>query len=149
VWVLAHELVHCVQFELAGGVRGSSEQWLREGFAEWASIRVLEELGAAVPGARLRQLQDEVRSARSPARSLDDIRTFSQWAALAARDDAAVYAQATLAVDRLIARHGISRVVEYFRLFGSGDDADVNFRRAFGRDRWSFEAEVAADVGLR
>src|SRR5688500_9553973 len=31
VRVLAHEFVHSLQYELAGGIRGNSEQWLREG----------------------------------------------------------------------------------------------------------------------
>jgi hypothetical protein len=40
VRVLAHELTHCLQYELAGGNRGASEQWLREGFAEWVALTV-------------------------------------------------------------------------------------------------------------
>jgi hypothetical protein len=31
--LLAHELTHTVQYELGGGHRGTSDQWLREGFA--------------------------------------------------------------------------------------------------------------------
>src|SRR5262249_25973110 len=43
--VLAHELTHLAQYELAGGRRGSSEQWLREGMAEWVACWVQERLG--------------------------------------------------------------------------------------------------------
>jgi hypothetical protein len=34
VRVLAHELVHIVQYDLANGRRGTSDQWIREGLAE-------------------------------------------------------------------------------------------------------------------
>ena len=40
VALLAHEFGHSLQYELGGGRRGTSDQWLREGFADWLSIRV-------------------------------------------------------------------------------------------------------------
>ena len=50
--VLAHELVHTVQYGLAGGRRGTSDQWLREGFADWIAYRVLESLDLGNPSSR-------------------------------------------------------------------------------------------------
>src|SRR5262249_62084198 len=44
---LAHELTHVVQYQLAGGRRGRSEQWLREGMADWVACQVLERLGVS------------------------------------------------------------------------------------------------------
>jgi hypothetical protein len=41
--LIAHELVHVSQIELAGGERGP-EQWLKEGMAEWVAFGVLERL---------------------------------------------------------------------------------------------------------
>jgi hypothetical protein len=41
VALLAHEMAHSFQYELGGGRRGTSDQWLREGFADWVAIGVL------------------------------------------------------------------------------------------------------------
>ena len=41
--LLAHELTHVAQIELAQG-EGRAAQWLAEGMAEWAAFRVLERL---------------------------------------------------------------------------------------------------------
>src|SRR2546428_6324593 len=42
--LVAHELTHVAQIELAQG-EGRAEQWLAEGMAEWAAFTVLERLG--------------------------------------------------------------------------------------------------------
>jgi hypothetical protein len=44
VSLLAHELTHVLEYELGGGTRGTSAQWLREGFADWMAARVLDSL---------------------------------------------------------------------------------------------------------
>ena len=43
--LLAHELTHTIQYEWGGGTRGTSEQWLREGFADWVEMETLVALG--------------------------------------------------------------------------------------------------------
>ena len=43
--LIAHEVVHTLQYRLSGGARGASEQWLREGFAEWVACRVTARAG--------------------------------------------------------------------------------------------------------
>ncbi len=140
VGLLAHELTHTFQYELAGGRRGTSDQWLREGFAEWVAMRVLDRLGAARAADfrrdRLRQLRG-TRAANAPR--LDEMVTFRQLVALAARDDIAPYAQAFLAVDLLIERHGLPAVVRYFELFAASRDRLGNFSAAFGESLPSFE----------
>src|SRR5439155_16030952 len=42
--LIAHELTHVSQIELAGG-EGRGEQWLAEGMAEWVAYSTLERLG--------------------------------------------------------------------------------------------------------
>src|SRR2546421_11089223 len=42
--LIAHELAHVSQIELAQG-EGRAEQWLAEGMAEWGAFNVLERLG--------------------------------------------------------------------------------------------------------
>src|SRR3989440_4627280 len=52
-WVrlVAHELAHVSQIELAEG-EGRAEQWLAEGLAEWVAYRVLERLRLGTAGRR-------------------------------------------------------------------------------------------------
>jgi hypothetical protein len=75
--------------------------------------------------------------------------TFPQWVGLGARRDIAPQAQATLAVDLLIERHGIPAVLAYFERFAAAQDPQGNFRAAFKIDRSAFEAAFNARLGLR
>jgi hypothetical protein len=147
VGLLAHEMTHSLQYEWGGGVRGRSDQWLREGFAEWVAIRVLERLGAVSLDDVRRQRRDElrrIRRARAPA--LDELATFPQWVAVSSRSGAAPYAHAFLAVDSLIERHGINAIAQYFRLFVLSQDRATNFRIAFGDDLATFESALGAQL---
>mgnify|MGYP003399901864 CR=1 FL=1 len=68
VGTLAHELVHILQYDIAGGRRGTSEQWLREGFAEWVSLDVLQRIGGLPPGAAKRHFEDDLAASRRDRR---------------------------------------------------------------------------------
>jgi hypothetical protein len=143
VGILAHELGHSLQYELGGGSRGTSEQWLREGFADWVSTRVLEKLNAASLAAVRRDRQREVRAAgRSRTPRLEQLVTFPQWVEAGQRQGAAAYALAFLAVDALLQRHGVPAVVGYFRRFATSQDRIGNFQAAFGEDLDSFEKSL-------
>jgi hypothetical protein len=141
VALLAHELTHSLQYELGGGRRGASDQWLREGFAEWVAMRVLVRLETMRP-ADYRRVKVEQLRATSAAKApqLDDMATFPQLVALASRADIAPYAQAFLAVDLIIERHGLPAVIDYFERFAASDDRRGNFAAAFGESLPAFEA---------
>jgi hypothetical protein len=146
--LLAHELAHTLQYELGGGHRGTSEQWLREGFAEWVSVRVLERLQTT----SVRQARHEAwlvlrgRRRESPPR-LDAMVTFPEWVALGQGPHAGIlYDQAFAAVDFLIQRHGASKAVRYFELFAVSADRAANFRAAFGEDLPTFEQAFRAEL---
>jgi hypothetical protein len=148
--LLAHELVHCVQYELGGGRRGSSEQWLREGFAEWVSLSTLERLQGPSFSAVRREMRERFgASDRRAAPRLREMATFPQWVALAGRTDLAMMEQAFLAVDLLIAERGLPAVVDYFRRFGTLQDPLVNFEAAFGEPLATFEERLDQALGLR
>jgi hypothetical protein len=142
--LLAHELAHTVQYELAGGRRGASEQWLREGFAEWVEVQVLTALGFTTPAAARRIAEDRVRRA-GELPSLLAMSTFPEWvrAGLDAGTDG-IYAQAWLAAGVLVERHGTPAVLEYFRSFERSDDRFGNFARAFGQDLRAFDEAFRA-----
>lgn len=150
VAVLAHEFAHSIQYELGGGVRGTSDQWVREGFAEWFSVSVMARLRAgSLAQARRRCLADLRARPRSAAPRLEEMVTFPQWVALGARQDRAPYALAFLAVDVLIERHGTGPVIDYFSRFATRQDRDRNFRESFGEDLATFEKALFEDLARR
>jgi hypothetical protein len=140
--VLAHELTHSVQYQLANGRRGASDQWLREGFSEWVAVRVLERLHVTtlprVRYARMRHVRNEPELP-----SLGALARSEEWLAPVRRQaDAAMYPYAFLAVDLLVQLHGTQKVIGYFRLFALTDDREWAFRTTFGQDVGSFEREL-------
>lgn len=148
VGLLAHEVGHSLQYELGGGKRGTSDQWLREGFADWLSVRVLEKLQNGSAGAILRQRRRALPApGRSTAPALGELVTFPQWVQAGERHGAAMYALSFFAVDFLLKRHGLEAFVGYFKRFATSDDRVANFREAFGEDLESFER--ALDDSLR
>ena len=137
---MAHEIVHSLQYEWGGAQRGASDQWLREGFAEWLSLRVMDRLGDTPFERARRQYVSALRRTRqSRAPRLDEMATFPQWVALAERRDIAPYPQAFLSVDFLVQRHGFAAAVDYFKRFARVQDRAGNFRAAFGEDLEAFE----------
>ena len=144
---IAHELTHTVQYEWSGGARGTSDQWLREGFAEWVEVQALTRLGFTTPSsaraAVLRRIRDAGGARAFPP--LTQMVTFPDWVALAQRfEQEAFYGYAWMATQLLIDRHGVAKVTAYFERFARSDDRLANFRESFGEDLSQFEVAVAA-----
>jgi hypothetical protein len=142
IGLLAHELTHTVQYEFSGGRRSTSEQWLREGFAEWVEVSVMEALGLTTwDHARtitVQRVRDAAR--RGPLPTFPEMVTYPDWVSVILKgSEEAVYAHALLAVDLLISRHGRGAAIDYFRLFAGSEDRLANFRSAFGEDLSSFD----------
>ena len=144
VRLLAHELAHTMQYGLGGGTRGASEQWLREGFAEWVACRISAYLRVSSFAA----LKDEVLAPLGQLRvgaaptPLEEISTFAQWAE-AQRRAPALYAQAFLGAELLVQQHGIPAVVRYFESFKATADRHQVFIEAFGLELRTFERALA------
>ena len=142
VALLAHELTHTVQYEFSRGRRSTSEQWLREGFAEWVEVYVMDVLDFTTwdqaRAIALQRVRDAAR--KQPLPTFTEMVTYPDWVRTIQRSgEAAVYAQALLAAELLISRHGREAVVGYFRLFETSEDRLANFRAAFGQDLSAFE----------
>jgi hypothetical protein len=140
---LAHEATHVEEYALANGRRGSSEQWLREGVADWVAWRVADSLKLGSFAARRNTAVANLRQARAR----HELLTFSALAAQHSwvragnrKITSTMYLQAFLAADLLIETQGFPAVLDYFRLFAYSDDAAANFTTAFHEDRASFEA---------
>jgi hypothetical protein len=146
--LLAHELTHSLQYELGGGRRGTSDQWLREGFAEWVSFRVLDRLDATpMETFRRRKQTDLRRIGRAQVPSLGEMVTFRQWVELGLDRGPAAYALGFLAVELLIEQHGVEAVLDYFSRFATSQDRLANFRAAFGQDLETFERALVERLG--
>jgi hypothetical protein len=148
IHVLAHELTHIVQYELAHG-RLVGDLWLVEGLADWVAYRVLEVLGLDTLNRRKHEKIAQIKreSKHVPLPSLSQMATVQDWDALSARYGSALpYAQAFLATDLLIHQQGLSSVIEYFRRVSPSRDRFQNFQVAFDEELSAFEREFTTYV---
>ncbi len=132
------------QYELAGGRRGRSEQWLREGMAEWVAAWILERLGEERAHERRQRVLAAVAAVGSadhdPPLDLVALGHPRGWQArLLAAGRAQTYDLAFLLTDDLVRRRGIDGVTAYFRAFTESDDRFGHFHRAFGESIRDFE----------
>jgi hypothetical protein len=171
VSILAHELGHVLQYELGGGKRGTSAQWLREGFAEWLKTSVMEKLGRE-DGARARS--QAMMRMRTHARmrfpligatsSLPDwadpshgriqfpplagLSSFPDWVEQSRGEVGPIlYDLAFIAVTTLLEEHGVPAVMRYFELFAARQDPAASFLEAFGESEEQFDERLRQIVG--
>ena len=151
-WVrlVAHELAHVSQIELAEG-EGRAEQWLAEGMAEWVAFRVLERLRLDTIARRRLVAARVVREHAAVVAGRLDLGTLGTPRGFTVRHlregSHATYQLAYVLADYLIARDGFDRVVAYFRSFGKRVDRRGNFAAAFGQSLEEFEHEALAYLG--
>src|SRR5690606_9486610 len=115
VGLLAHELTHVLQYELGGGTRGESDQWLREGYAEWVERRVLQSLRLGNDDA-LREARGQLRlHGPETLPPLTELGNYPEWISRGRHGvGPLLYAEAFTAVAFLIERHGMPAVLDYF-----------------------------------
>jgi hypothetical protein len=154
--LLAHELGHVLQYELGGGRRGTSAQWLREGLSDWLGLRVMETLHHAArvrspgrtqvmtlggPGSPPQWVEGVASWVRLP--SLSALGSFPEWVQqLRGEAGGALYQYAFVAVSTLIEEHGLPAVLHYFTLFAEREDPAANFLEAFGETEAQFEERL-------
>lgn len=149
--VIAHELTHSAQYELSGGRRGRSEQWIREGMADWVAYRVLDRLGEATFSNQrekaLREVSGAWHAIKDSRLDLIDLGRPRRWEARHLRPGGQMlYPLAFLLTDELIHRTGWDRLLEYFRTFADSDDRFGNFQRAFGLPLEEFEPRALENL---
>jgi len=140
--ILAHELTHTAERELVDGRFTVSDQWLREGFADWVGYKVVETFGAEKFAKSRDHALDLIATARAYQNfpSLSQLARNAEWTTwLRNRGHAATYGQALIAVDFLIEQKGLPAIVEYFKLFGKLNNRERNFMAAFGEPLSAFE----------
>ena len=117
VAIIAHELGHLSQRELAGPRVHDAPRWIVEGHAEWVAFRVLDRLGYGAFDVRRAEVGFSLARWAIPATllpGLDALDSREQWQrSTLSLSHAATYGQAFLAVDRLTERYGSAKVVEF------------------------------------
>ena len=148
--LVAHELTHVAQIELAQG-EGRAEQWLAEGMAEWAAFTVLERLGLDTVAQRRAAALGHVRQQAALRESRLDLETLGSPRGFTIRHlregSLPTYQLAFLMTDYLIRRHGFAGLVEYYRSFAAGRSRHDAFRLAFGQSLEEFESEMLVYFG--
>ena len=142
--LIAHELTHVVQFNLAGG-DGRADQWLAEGLAERIAFDVLETMGMdSVADRRDRALAGARKhpgfaTGRLDLAALGSPREFT----LRHQRDGSLetYQLSFLMADYLVKRDGMATVLDYFRNCRVMD-RDHAFAKTFGQPIQQFEKEV-------
>lgn len=140
--LLAHEFAHTVQLELAGHRSLIRQQWLTEGFAEWAGYAVTDRLGLdEMSKARARIIAKlRAQPVGTSLPRLAEMNSFAQWIAARTKHGYdATFSQSFLAVELLMQRHSFERVMSYFRLFRESRNYPQNFRSAFGESIEDFQ----------
>jgi hypothetical protein len=147
--LIAHELAHVSQIELAQG-EGRAEQWLAEGMAEWVAFNVLERLALDTVANRRTMATAGIRNHAALVAARLDLETLGNPRGFTVRHlregSLPTYQLAFLMADYLITRDGFPRVVAYFRSFERKQDRHANFRETFGQSLEQFELEVLAHL---
>ena len=142
--LLSHEAAHVAQYELSAGKRSTSDQWLREGFADWVQAYVTEKMQIGTMNRNSILLRNSRFIAQKGMREqlppLSSLSNFPEWVEVAnSPASRLLYPYAYVATDFLIRRHSVDEAITYFRLFATSDDRAANFREAFGEDWKAFD----------
>lgn len=146
VRVLAHEMTHVLQRNLAGRRPASWENWMIEGFADWVGYKVLDSLNIEDFAKSRQRVVDSViaGSARQTLPSLIQLHTQGDiltWTRSQGRH--AAYGQGMVAIDLLVEEKGIAAVLDYFRKFAKLNNRQGNFSEAFGETLENFDAKFS------
>ena len=109
--LIAHELAHVSQIELAEG-EGRAEQWLAEGMAEWVAFNVLEQLDLDTVANRRKLATTGIRNHAALVAARLDLETLGNPRGFTVRHlregSLPTYQLAFLMADYLITRDGVA-----------------------------------------
>src|SRR5262249_14454138 len=145
--LIAHELTHVAQIQLAGG-GGRGEQGLPRGMAELGADSTPERPNLAFLGRRRVAATARLHLHATRLEGGLDLeargtpRGFTDWHTR--EGGLATYQLAFLMTDYLIEQQGFDRMKASFASFRTSTDRRGNFDRAFGETILDFEADVLA-----
>jgi hypothetical protein len=146
--LIAHELTHLAQIELAGTDVGPA-QWLSEGMADLVASEVVDRLGLGEAGwrrahARAAAVEYVRRSGGVPLHALSTPAGFLGHHQRAG--NLVTYGLSFHLVAELASRHGFESLVRYFEAFRTSDDAAGNFAACFGHSPREFSRMIVSGL---
>lgn len=147
VTVVAHELAHLSQQELAGSGDDRLPVWLLEGHADWVAYQVLDRLKLRPYGESRDGVARSVAGAVTPVEHFPDLDALAGHAAWnrSARSIAATYGQAFLAVEFLIGRSSHAALTRFLGV-GGADDFRERWPTAFSTSYRDFAEAFRAHL---
>ena len=129
VQLVAHELAHLCQQDLAKHREDPLPAWMVEGHADWVAFQTLDLLGLQTYAESRATIVRAVAGAVTPVEHFPDLDTLADHAAWSrsVRSVPATYGQAFLAVEYLIERSSRAALVKFMGPAVGASDA---------RDRW-------------
>ena len=138
--LLAHEYTHNIEYLFSSLFRGST--WIREGFADWVSWKVLDSLGWQPYATSVHRAKLEVARQAKSLPTLAELENSNGWVTWANQPNGSIltYRLAFLAVDKLVATSGVAAVERYF--------SQQSFATGFNISMRDFEREFKASLGV-
>jgi hypothetical protein len=148
-WIrlVAHELTHVAQIELAGG-EAPAARWLGEGMAEWVAYGVVARtIPGALDGHRELARPDFCAAVAAGRLELGAPGAPETFVHALRHGALPAYRVAFVLVDDLIGRAGFASVRAYFGSFRESMDAEANFVAAFSMPVAAFERHLIDHAG--
>ena len=140
-FLLAHELTHQYQRQLAGAKAGEVK-WMLEGMAEAVGAQVVARQGFMSIEQYKTNWQTGISIAANKP-SLTALRTNQDWSnALSVYGSGLTYKTAGLSNLILFEQYGIQRGIKYFEELGKGKSSNDAFRNSFEVDMLHFERNM-------
>ncbi|HEY6197689.1 MAG TPA: hypothetical protein VI231_03700 [Candidatus Binatia bacterium] len=136
--LLAHEYGHNIEYVVAAS--RTAPRWVSEGFAEWVGAKVMNGLGWESYASSLGRAERELSRYDLETPTLSQLETADAWTKISqqAKGRVATYDLAFFAVDKLIAKNGVSAMMDFF--------VYKDFKAAFGVSPDDFQRAVAKDL---
>jgi hypothetical protein len=133
VQLVAHELAHLCQQDLARNRDNRLPAWMAEGHADWVAFQVLDLLGLQTYDVSRAGIVRAVTTSVTPVEHFPDLDTLADHAAWnqSVRSGPATYGQAFLAIEYLIARSSRAALVTFMSSAVEADNPQDRWGEAF------------------
>ena len=148
VTVIAHELAHLSQQDLARHRDERLPVWMLEGHADWVAFQVLDLLGLQAYAESRAVVVRSVTGAVTPVEHFPDLDTLADHESWnrSVRSVPATYGQAFLAVEYLIERSSRAALVKFMSSSVEVDDPQERWADVFSMPYRTFAADFRAHL---
>lgn len=148
VQLVAHELAHLCQQDLARNRENQLPAWMVEGHADWVAFQVLDLLGLQTYDASRADIVRAVTASVTPVEHFPDLDALADHAAWnqSVRSVPATYGQAFLAIEYLIARSSRAALVKFMGSAVEADNPEERWVEAFSMPYRQFADDFRAHL---